>query len=61
MFCTKCKPDEYTHIQILDDPQRAMANSNLRLKEALVIGSYAGQVPAQINIITIDVCIHYTF
>lgn len=29
---------------MLDDSQRALANSDLRLKEALVIGNYAGQV-----------------
>ena len=31
-------------MQKLDESQRTLANSDLRLKEALVIGSYAGQV-----------------
>ena len=30
--------------QKLDESQRTLANSDLRLKEALVIGNYAGQV-----------------
>lgn len=34
----------HPNTQILDDSQRAMANSDLRLREALVIGNYAGQV-----------------
>jgi len=34
----------YANIQTLDDSQRALANSDLRLKEALVIGNYTGQV-----------------
>ena len=33
-----------TKMQILEKSQRTLGNNDLHLKEALVIGSYAGQV-----------------
>lgn len=39
-MCLTSKHD----IQRLDESQRTLANSDLQLKGALVIGSYAGQV-----------------
>ena len=52
-MCLMCKND----MQKLDESQRTLANSDLRLKEALVIGSYVGQVHTNARNVLHAVCL----